>query len=50
MMDEVRQVVFMMDKNSAPGHDGFGSLFYQSYWSIICKDVYEIVLQFFNQG
>ncbi|CAJ2663194.1 unnamed protein product [Trifolium pratense] len=36
-----------MNKNGAPGPDGFGAFFYQTYWDII-KDVCNAVLEFFT--
>ena len=37
-------------KDSAPGPDGYGACFYQSFWDIIKVDVINAVLQFFNTG
>ncbi|GAU40165.1 hypothetical protein TSUD_292700 [Trifolium subterraneum] len=35
---------------SAPGPDGFGAIFFQTYWEIIKQDVFKAVLQFFTSG
>ena len=45
-MDEVRQVVFSINLDSASGPDGFCSKFYQYYWDIISNDLLEVVLDF----
>ena len=44
---EIKNVVFNLNDNSAPGLDGFGGVFYHSYWEIIGTDV---VQQFFKQN
>lgn len=49
-MEEVKNVVFSMNANVAPGPDGFGGFFYQKYWEIIGEDVFNVALQFFKQG
>jgi len=36
---EIKNVVFNLNGNSAPGPDGFGGLFYHSCWDIIGTDV-----------
>lgn len=47
---QVKNEVFNLNQDGAPGPDGFGACFYQSYWEIIKKDVYAAVLQFFQSG
>lgn len=47
---EIKVVVFSLNKDSAPGPDGFGAFFFQSYWQIISKDVIKAVLEFFTSG
>lgn len=49
-MEEVKNAVFSLDRNSVPGPDGFGGSFYHSYWDIIGADVHNSVLQFFKDG
>lgn len=39
-----------MNKDSAPRPDGFGEVFFQSYWDIIRVDVSNAVLDFFLNG
>ena len=48
--EEIYQTIFSLNKDSAPGPDGFGALFYQTYWDIIKNDVSNVVLQFFKTG
>ena len=48
--DEIFQAIFSLNKDCAPGPDGFGALFFQTYWSIIKLDVTKAVLQFFSTG
>jgi hypothetical protein len=48
--EEIHQAVFSLNKDSAPGPDGFGALFYQTFWEIIKKDVSNAVLDFFQNG
>jgi hypothetical protein len=46
----MKNAVFSLNKDSAPGPDGVGAFFYQSYWAIIHQDVVNDVLQFFISG
>ncbi|KAK2443571.1 hypothetical protein QL285_014660 [Trifolium repens] len=46
--EEIKNVVFSLNKDSAPGPDGFGAIFFQTYWDIIKLDVIKAVLQFFT--
>jgi hypothetical protein len=48
--DEIKNAVFGLNKDGAPGPDGFGAFFFQTYWEIVHKDVEDAVLQFFNTG
>lgn len=49
-LEEVRCVVFSMNGAGAPGPDGFGGSFYQTFWHIVETDVYNSVLQFYSQN
>jgi len=48
--EEIKNVVFALNIDGAPGPDGFGAIFYQSFWSIICNDVCGAVTEFFTRG
>lgn len=45
---EVRDVVFSINPESASGPDGYSSLFYQTCWQIVGSDVLEAVIDFFQ--
>lgn len=47
---EIREVVFAMNGEGAPGPNGFDGCFYHSFWDIIGHDVCKAVNQFFIQG
>ncbi|GAU16832.1 hypothetical protein TSUD_367790 [Trifolium subterraneum] len=47
---EIKNVVFSLNKDSAPGPDGFRAIFFQTYWNIIKLDVINAVMQFFTSG
>ena len=44
--EEVRQALFMMHPEKAPGSDGMTALFFQHSWHVIKKDVVEMVNNF----
>ncbi|XP_019457612.1 PREDICTED: uncharacterized protein LOC109357999 [Lupinus angustifolius] len=48
--EEIKGVGFSMNGDGAPGPNGFGGCFYQTYWDIVGKDVCNSVNQFFNSG
>jgi len=47
-MEEVKNVVFGLNSDGAPGPDGFRACFFQSFWEIINNDVFDAVIEFFN--
>jgi len=47
---EIKNVVFNLNGNSAPGPNGFGGVFYHSCWEIIGTDVCNVVQQSFKQN
>ncbi|MCI27041.1 RNA-directed DNA polymerase (Reverse transcriptase), partial [Trifolium medium] len=47
---EIKAAVFDLNKDGAPGPDGFGAFFYQTYWDLVHKDVEDAVLEFFKTG
>ncbi|WMV45633.1 hypothetical protein MTR67_039018 [Solanum verrucosum] len=46
-LEELKQMVFAMNPNSAPGPDGIGGKFYQACWNIIKEDLLAAVQHFF---
>jgi hypothetical protein len=48
--DEIKSAIFALNKDGAPGPDGFGAFFYQHYWDIVQVDVYNAVLEFFTSS
>ncbi|GAU35943.1 hypothetical protein TSUD_394910 [Trifolium subterraneum] len=48
--EEIKAVVFALNKDSAPGPDGFGAFFFQHYWDIVKKDVFNAMLEFFTSS
>jgi hypothetical protein len=48
--DEIKVAVFALNKDSAPGPDGFGAFFFQHYWDIVHKEVVNAVIEFFSTG
>jgi ribonuclease HI len=47
---EIKAAVFALNKDSAPGPDGFGAFFFQNYWDIVKTDVINAVLEFFTSS
>lgn len=48
--DEVRNAVFQLGANKAPGPNGYNGCFFQSYWDIVGPEVTSAVLNFFSTG
>ena len=48
--DEIKKAVFDMNKDGAPGPDGFGVHFFQHFWDIVAADVVSSVQEFFCTG
>ncbi|KAI5421141.1 hypothetical protein KIW84_044836 [Lathyrus oleraceus] len=46
--EEIKNVVFSLNKDNALAPDGFDGFFYQTYWDIILKYVCNVVLEFFS--
>ena len=44
---EIKAALFNLNKDGAPGPDGFGAFFFQTYWDIIQKDFTDAIMQFF---
>ena len=43
---EIREAVFQMEHNKAPGPDGFLAEFYQVFWEVIKKDLLALFSDF----
>ena len=50
MANEVRQSLFMMHPEKAPGPDGMTALFFQHSWHIIKRDLVDLVNNFLVTG
>lgn len=48
--DEVKNVVFDMNPNGAPGPDGFGGFFFQYYWDIVGTYVFNSITHFLSKA
>lgn len=49
-LSEVRDAVFSLPKDSAPGPDGFHASFYQQNWHLVHRDVFNMVTNVWNSG
>jgi len=47
---EIKDAVFALNGDGAPGADGFGGHFYQTFWDIVGKDVVQSIQEFFQGG
>lgn len=48
--DDVKDVVFSMDKDSALDVDGFNGVFFQHCWDIVVSDLNHAIRDFFSNG
>ncbi|KAK6779812.1 hypothetical protein RDI58_021996 [Solanum bulbocastanum] len=47
-LQKVKDTVFSIDPDSAPGPDGLSGKFYQSAWQIIANDIHAAIISFFQ--
>lgn len=47
---EVRDAIFSIDLDSAPGPDGYSGCFFQSAWNVIQNDVHNAIVAFFGRA
>jgi hypothetical protein len=45
-LEEIKEVVFSLKHNSAPGPDGFPSEFFQDFWDTIKSDLFNLFKSF----
>lgn len=48
--EEVRNAVFAIGADKAPGSDGLNGKFYQTYWHLLAGEVVSMVRTFFRSG
>ncbi|XP_026443516.1 uncharacterized protein LOC113343598 [Papaver somniferum] len=48
--EEIKQAVFDLSADSAPGPDGFSGCFYRHYWDIIHDDLTKAIIHCWNAG
>ncbi|KAL0300440.1 UNVERIFIED_CONTAM: hypothetical protein Scaly_3046100 [Sesamum calycinum] len=47
---EIKDALFDINEDSAPGPDGFSSCFFKATWTVVGEDVCQAVMEFFNHG
>ncbi|XP_020240887.1 uncharacterized protein LOC109819544 [Asparagus officinalis] len=48
--EEIKEAIFSMSDNRAPGPDGYGACFFKSAWSIVGDEITQAVEEFFTSG
>ncbi|KAL2934539.1 hypothetical protein RDABS01_017658 [Bienertia sinuspersici] len=48
--EDVKEVLFSIPNDKAPGLDGYSSKFFKKSWAIIGEEITEAILQFFDNG
>nr|GEW21292.1 hypothetical protein [Tanacetum cinerariifolium] len=48
--DEIKEALFSLRDNKAPGPDGFSAAFFKETWDIISDDVCKAIKEFFTNG
>lgn len=46
----ITRMLFKMNKDKAPGLDGFEALFFQKAWNVVRNDVIETIQNFFSSS
>lgn len=47
---EIKEAMFSIPNDKAPGLDGFGSSFYKATWGITGSDIIKVVMYIFENG
>ncbi|KAK4380914.1 hypothetical protein Sango_3020500 [Sesamum angolense] len=47
---EIKEAIFDIDEDSAPGPDGYTSAFFKAAWPVVGEDISEAVNEFFRTG
>lgn len=48
-LEEVKRAVVDLNAHGAPGPDGYGAIFFQTFWEIVREDAFNAVKQFVLQ-
>jgi hypothetical protein len=48
--EELKEAIFAMEHNKAPGSDGFPIEFYQKFWEVIKHDLLNLFNEFYSGG
>jgi hypothetical protein len=48
--DEIKESMFQMEHNKAPGPDGFSAEFYHVFWEIIKEDLLILFSEFYEES
>jgi hypothetical protein len=48
LQSEAKNAVRMMNKNSAPGPNGFGPSFYLAAWDTVCPQILQLLAEFYT--
>lgn len=49
-LEEIEKALKQMAPLKSPGPDGMPPLFYQTYWSLLGKDIVQAILEYLNSG
>ena len=48
--EELKEVIFGLHPDKAPGLDGFTMRFFQRFWGIVGEDVFRVIHSFYYRG